>query len=269
LSGKRDVVYALTPKFDVANVRPTEPAEIGANTAGRTANKGMEGLAITPDGSTLVGITQSALIQDGGDGKGQILRIVKIDIATGATNEYAYQTENKIKPSDTDTIKTTVSEIVAVNSHVFLVDERDSKGLGDGSDAAFKRLYLVDIGVATGVSGITGKSNLSSKVVKKYLFLDLLEALKTEASLSAGQVPANIEGMAFGDDFNVGQGGNKHTLYIANDNDFSRDAANSNQIFVFAFSDADLAKATASDNSTLGSANGTFVAQAFNGKAAK
>ena len=30
-------------------------------------NKGMEGLAITPDGKTLVGAMQSPLIQDGGD----------------------------------------------------------------------------------------------------------------------------------------------------------------------------------------------------------
>ncbi|HSS98087.1 MAG TPA: esterase-like activity of phytase family protein, partial [Terriglobales bacterium] len=37
--------------------------EISNNTTGRVANKGMEGLAITPDGKTLVGIMQNALIQ--------------------------------------------------------------------------------------------------------------------------------------------------------------------------------------------------------------
>ena len=36
------------------------------NTTGRQANRGMEGLAITPNGRTLVGIMQNALLQDHG-----------------------------------------------------------------------------------------------------------------------------------------------------------------------------------------------------------
>ena len=36
------------------------------NTFGRQANRGMEGLAITPDGQKLVGMMQNALIQDNG-----------------------------------------------------------------------------------------------------------------------------------------------------------------------------------------------------------
>ena len=43
----------------------------------------MEGLAITPDGRTLVGIMQAALIQDAAEGgaAAKLLRIVTIDIA--------------------------------------------------------------------------------------------------------------------------------------------------------------------------------------------
>src|SRR5689334_2745873 len=37
-----------------------------SNITGRQANRGMEGLAITPDGSMLVGMMQNALIQDNG-----------------------------------------------------------------------------------------------------------------------------------------------------------------------------------------------------------
>ena len=48
-----------------------------------STNKGMEGLAITPDGKTLVGAMQSPLIQDGGDVKGGVTRIVTIDIQHG------------------------------------------------------------------------------------------------------------------------------------------------------------------------------------------
>ena len=66
--------------------------EIANNTSGRVANKGMEGLAITPDGRTLVGIMQNALIQDAAKAEPQnLLRIVTIDIRSRQdTHEYAY-----------------------------------------------------------------------------------------------------------------------------------------------------------------------------------
>jgi hypothetical protein len=64
--------------------------EIDNNTSGRVANKGMEGLAITPDGRTLVGIMQNALIQDAVAAP-KLLRLVTIDITSGkTTHEYAY-----------------------------------------------------------------------------------------------------------------------------------------------------------------------------------
>jgi hypothetical protein len=61
----------------------------------------MEGLALTPDGKTLAGIVQSPLIQDGG-AAGVNLRIVTIDIATGAvTHAYVYKLSNAKTPSAT------------------------------------------------------------------------------------------------------------------------------------------------------------------------
>jgi hypothetical protein len=94
LTGKRLLSFALpcaegSPScFFVSNLFPVGATEISNNTVGRTANKGMEGLAITPDGKTLVGIMQNALIQDaleGGDAA-NLLRIVTIDIASGERN---------------------------------------------------------------------------------------------------------------------------------------------------------------------------------------
>jgi len=51
----------------------------------------MEGLAITPDGNTLVGIMQDALIQDANQGgaAANLLRVVAIDVASRPTKEYA------------------------------------------------------------------------------------------------------------------------------------------------------------------------------------
>jgi hypothetical protein len=62
-------------------------------------------------------------------------------------------------------------------------------------------------------------------------------------------VPAKLEGIAFGDDVVV-DGASRHTLYVANDNDFDPSADNPNQFFVFGVSDDDLASALRSDDAT-------------------
>src|SRR5262249_43498720 len=60
----------------------------------RTKNKGMEGLTVTPDGRTLVGIMQSALTEPDLAGAKTALipttRIVTIDLRTKAMHEYVY-----------------------------------------------------------------------------------------------------------------------------------------------------------------------------------
>ena len=247
LTGQRTKAFVLPAKFFVNSPSAMGADEISGNTAGRVANKGMEGLAITPDGRTLVGAMQSPLIQDGGDVKGGITRIVTIDIRTGRTHEYAYQLDTGIK--------TTVSDILAVNDHEFLVDERDSKGRADavGSVAGFKKLFVVDLAFAHDVSGVTGAANLAPYTLPKTLFLDVVNALTiAPASLDPQQIPAKLEGIAFGDDVTYVEPAThqiirKHTIVIANDNDFLATLEppvgtgdNPNQFFVFAFTDADL-----------------------------
>ena len=240
-SGVRTGVFNLPDNFAVDHLDPVGDVEITANSLGRVANKGMEGLAITPDGSTLVGIMQSALAQDGGDNDGQVLRIVMIDIESGAvTHQYAYQT-------DTDK-KYTASDIVAVNDHVFLVDERDGKGFGDGSEAKFKKLFLIDLAGATDVTNLSGHDDLAAHAVSKRLFLNVVTALKSGLGVTGFDIPAKLEGIAFGEDVLIG-GVAKHTLFVANDNDFlpvypappaANGKPNPNQFFVFAFTDANL-----------------------------
>src|SRR6202020_1468529 len=89
--GLRLRTFQLPEKFFVSTLSPMGAVEIANNTSGRVANKGMEGLAITPDGRTLVGIVQNALIQDASDGAPNMLRIVTIDILSGrTTHEYPY-----------------------------------------------------------------------------------------------------------------------------------------------------------------------------------
>ena len=159
----------------------------------------MEGLAITPDGRTLVGIMQNALIQDAklGGAANNLLRIVTIDIATGHTQQYAYLL----------TTGSGVSEILAINNHEFLVDERDGKGLegGDGSTsnkAAVKQLFKIDLDGAADISSMDG-STAATHAVSKTLFLDIVAVL-TANGIAADHIPAKIEGIAFGPDVKVG-----------------------------------------------------------------
>jgi len=209
--------------------------EISGNTSGRAANRGIEGLAITPGGKTLVGIMQGPLIQDGGT----IVRIVTIDIATGTTHEYAY----------TLTTGSGVSEILAVNDHEFLADERDGRGLGDDSQAVVKTLYKIDLTGAQDVSNLSGSANLAPMAVSKSEFLDVVKML-TDHGIDVSHIPAKLEELALGQDVVI-NGVTKHTLYVANDNDFTVTTTvtvggvattvdNPNQFFVFAFDSADL-----------------------------
>jgi hypothetical protein len=214
---------------------PPRAAEIAANTSGRVTNKGMEGLAITPDGKTLVGVMQSPLAQDGGTAASTV-RIVTIDLATGkVTHEYAYQLDNigtAAKPK-----YGTISEIVAINDHEFIIDERDGKGLGDDSKAVQKKLYTINLSGAQDVSNDTGAAALAGKAVTKTLFVDLVALLKANGYTDR-TIPAKIEGLAFGPDVWV-DGVLQHSLIVVNDNDFLDTAdvngtptANPNQFFV-------------------------------------
>jgi Esterase-like activity of phytase len=235
-SGKRTRAFAMpSATFAADTLSSMGSAEISGNTKGRVANKGMEGLAITPDGQYLIGFMQSPLIQDGGDG-GRANRIVRIEIATGTVEQFAY--DNFI-PAMNKAYNS--SEILAINSHEFLVLERDGKGLGDGSLAVVKQLWKVDLAGATDVSGLSGAAALLAVAPTKSLFLDLRAAFNA-AGIADADIPAKLEGLAFGEDVVV-DGVVKHTLWVANDNDFLASVGgkdNPNQFFVFAFDDADL-----------------------------
>jgi hypothetical protein len=237
-TGQRVRSFRLPDSFYVSNLSPMGAVEISGNTSGRVANKGMEGLAITPDGNTLVGIVQNALIQDAAEGgaAANLLRIVTIDRATGkVTHQYAYLL----------TTGSGVSEIVALNNHEFLVDERDGKGRAAQNKAKVKQLFKIDLNGAVEVSDMDGLT-AAANAVSKTLFLDIVNVL-TANGISTTQIPAKLEGVSFGADV-TWNGNTLHTLWVANDNDFRLEVddgsgniiPNPNQFFVFGFTDADL-----------------------------
>jgi hypothetical protein len=237
-TGLRVRSFTLPAEFAVPMQSPQGAVEIAGNTIGRVANKGMEGLAITPDGRTLVGAMQSPLIQDGGT-DAQFTRIVTIDLRTGQIHQYAYPLTNigtAKKPK-----YPTISEILAINDHELLVDERDGKGLGDNSTAAFKNIFHIDLAGAADVTGLAGEANLAGAAVAKSPFLDIVGVL-TSHGIAATDIPAKLEGITFGPDIFL-DGQRQHTLWVANDNDFLGTVTdtnhpdgidNPNQFFVFA-----------------------------------
>jgi hypothetical protein len=238
-TGQRIKSFALPDTFAISNLNAVGKTEISSNTSGRVTNKGMEGLAISPDGKTLIGFMQSPLIQDGGDG-GRANRIVTIDVATGTTKQFAY--DNQIGTGSAAKNYNS-SEIMAVNGHEFLVLERDGKGLGDGTKAVVKSIFKIDLTGAADVSGLSGEAALVAAAPKKTLFLDLKAAL-VAMGIADTDIPAKLEGLAFGEDIVV-NGVKKHTLYIANDNDFVQGTAGTNKFYVFSFTDNDLGAGTA------------------------
>ncbi len=113
--------------------------------ANRVGNRGLEGLTVTPDGSTLVAIMQSALQQPdlGSADPMQIaaVRVVSYGLATGELHEYVYLLD------DPATHRTAISEIAALSDHTFVVLERDA----NYPPGAYKKLWRIDLAGATDV----------------------------------------------------------------------------------------------------------------------
>jgi len=126
------------------------PAEF----AYRRANRGMEGLAITPDESMLVGLMQSTMdLPTKAVRSLTITRIMTVDLATGEIGQYLYQQE---LPANSN------SEMVGLSSTDFLVLERDGSFLYGGPDGAAgvtpdaqKQVYRIDLSTGTNLETAT------------------------------------------------------------------------------------------------------------------
>ena len=120
------------------------PAEF----ANRWANRGMEGLAITPDEKTLVGIMQSSL--DNPKTRKDLTRIVTINLETKEIKQYLYK-------QDKDGYSN--SEITAIDNDTFLVIERDGKFF-QKDNTAVKNIYKIKLSTGTELENIALSSNL-------------------------------------------------------------------------------------------------------------
>jgi hypothetical protein len=175
---------------------------------------------------------QNALLQDAGlipgttNRLGINGRILKLDIASGATQEFVYQVEAINRGQG-------VSEILAINDHEFLVVERDNRSWLSTEPQAptRKKIWKINITGATDVSTITalpaGALPTGVIPVTKELFIDLLDPTFGLNLNNANAIAEKIEALTWGPNLASGN----HLLYVLSDNDLNPGQAS--QIFAF------------------------------------
>jgi hypothetical protein len=122
--------------------------------AKRRPNRGMEGLTITPDGKTLVGIMQFPLYNPSSAAitGSLVIRIVTFDIASGATKQFAYMMESPTLQA--------VSEITAIDNNNFLVLERDGLFATEANrNTVVKKIFRISLNGATDISDPANGAN--------------------------------------------------------------------------------------------------------------
>jgi hypothetical protein len=149
---------AWIPKVGPAYPRTNNFTAVTGPDSGRKNNRGIEGVAISPDEKRLFAMLQSPLVQDGGeDNASRNTRLLVFDVdPASATRDQAvaeYVYELTLNGNAGRTRQTITSEILALNSHQLLVLDRDQRGRNSGSTSAmiYKQAVLVDLNGATNI----------------------------------------------------------------------------------------------------------------------
>jgi hypothetical protein len=195
-------------------------------TAGRENNRGLEGLAISPDGQYAYAILQNGLITDGtytapnAFSRSLYTRILKYDTTTGLNvAQYAYMLDSA-DPGRS------ISALVALDDTRFLVLERNNRGVGvpnaNLETPWDKKVYLIDLIGATDVTGVALNSVNPpgiTPVNKTAAALIDLAANTDAASLAVlgGKAPEKWEGLTVGPQLDDGS----YVLLAGTDNDYS------------------------------------------------
>lgn len=140
---------------------PQNPAFVDlADDAARRAaanlggSRGFEGMAISPDGTTLYTMLEGGLLDDATPGR---LLIQPFDIAS-----MSYTGEFFFYPLSIPT--NAIGELTAINDTQFLVIERDNN---QGVNSAFKRVFLIDLNMV-GEDGVTLSKTLVADLLAIY-----------------------------------------------------------------------------------------------------
>ncbi|GAA5131530.1 lamin tail domain-containing protein [Luteolibacter yonseiensis] len=233
---------ANTPNFDSVN----------PPTTGRRNNQGLEGMSVTPDGTRLFALLQSATVQDTDGTKQQTrnnARLFVYDIAGEKREAPVLIGEYVVKLPQIDLDPNAApsalngtaaqSEIVALGNSSFLMLPRDGNGLGKLNSTAitFKSVQLVDFASASNIlgqyDGPTDQITITPGVLRPEIkaaataeVINMLQqddlgkfGLNTTIPANANTLNEKIEGMALVPDLSTEQQ-NDFFLFVGNDNDF-------------------------------------------------
>ncbi len=218
--------------------------------SGRRANQGLEGLALSPDGTKLFGLLQSATIQDsaaGNVGRSNarlvVYDVTGTDVPSDPTQQYVIQLPRVDDNGGTPAVNRTAAQsaIVALNDHQLLILSRDGNGRGGAAvSPVFKSILLADLNGATNFDGTFDAEgqgpapggSLSSSVTPiewkealnllGKLDLSITELAQFGLNLNAGPGDINTlsekwEGLSLAP---INDGTGDFFLFVGNDNDF-------------------------------------------------
>ncbi len=158
----------IIPRVNGAvNFNGTNDAPLVPGTTGRRSNQGMEGVSVSPDGTRLFAVLQSAALQDNPTNvavRRNNTRVLVYDISASRTPtaplaEYVLQLpvfNNSATGIGAPGTTAAQSEVLALNNTQFLVLSRDGNGRGTNGNSnaiAFKSILLVDTTGATSIAG--------------------------------------------------------------------------------------------------------------------
>jgi hypothetical protein len=193
-----------------AEIIPSLPAILSK----RQGNRGIEGIAISPDEQFLYFMVQNPLANPDAKAYQQArnTRVFKMERASGKlVGEYVYQLDDPktfaLDPSANQS-DPRISEVTALGTDRMLIDERT-----DGTT----KLYEISLGGATNILGTpwddlaTAPSLELQNDVAKINVMPVTKTLRFDSARDFKDAPTKIEGLTF-----LGDG----TLGIINDNDF-------------------------------------------------
>ena len=205
-----------------ANLVPRTAGEVDYLTtppsSGREGNRGLEGLAISPDGRHAYAVLQNGLADDGLTTSGSrslYTRIVKYDTETGkAVGQYAYRLDRNGQGQG-------VSALVALGNDRFLVLERNNRGVGVGATLATadKSVYAIDLAGASDVSDIVlpTSGNLPAGYTAVSKGAKLIDLDANTLAVLGKRSPEKWEGLAVGPQLADG----RYLVLAGTDNDYS------------------------------------------------
>jgi hypothetical protein len=258
-NSNKQIVGSIVPP---AALQPHLPAgtlnfqSTATPTNGRRNNQGFEGVSLSPDGTRLFAVLQSAARQDGDSANNQNARQTRVltyDLTGGATPttptaEYALTLPTYRLNGNGGAVDRTAaqSEVVALDDHRFLVLSRDGNGLGNSASnpSMYKSVLLVDTtvgnptnfvndaaanvegGKITSVPGVLNNNITPLTWTEAVNMLNSTQLNKFNVELDTGvnqvtklTLGEKWEGMSLVS-ANDPDHPNDYFLFIANDNDF-------------------------------------------------